>query len=157
MELFFFLFLFHTVTNLPHMNLIFSISHPHTLFPLGDGEDGESRSVPSRREDGENRKLGASLKTNCNKVWLCHKSVEIGPGRWDYLLRSAPTYRERFVTSEKVKQCLVFSFCLLFLLVAFREGLAIFAPPPLMLNCYFSDFLWEDCVPCGGFVSAEVE
>ena len=48
----------------------FSISHPHILFSLGEGEDGESRSVPSRSEDRENRKLGTSLKTKCIKVWL---------------------------------------------------------------------------------------
>ena len=89
---------------------------------------------------------------------MCHKLVEIEPGRVDYLLRSVPTYRVRFLTSEQLRYWLVLSFCLLCLLVGFREGLAIFAPPPLMLNCYFSDFLWEDCVLCVvGFVSAELE
>ena len=51
------------VTTLPHLNLsclIFSISHPHTLFSLWEGEDGESRSVPSRPE-GE-PEVGRELK-----------------------------------------------------------------------------------------------
>ena len=79
-------------------DFFFSIPHPHILFLLGEGEDGESWSVPSRSEDGENRKLGTSMKTNCNKV-----CVSTNQSRLDYLLRSLPTKRERFVTSEKGK------------------------------------------------------
>ena len=75
---------------------------PHTLLfqyvSLCEGEDGESRSVPSRSEDAR-RRTGSSwapaLKTNCDKVSVCNESVEIGPGMLDYLLRSAPSYRER--------------------------------------------------------------
>ena len=80
----------------------FFLSHTHTHFSHS-GKEKTGRAGVSRVGPRENRKLGAGLKTNCNKVWLCHKSVEIGPGMLDYLLRSAPTYRERFVTSKKSK------------------------------------------------------
>ena len=73
----------------------------HTLLQnvsLCEGEDGESWSVLSRSEDAR-RRTGSFwapvLKTNCDKVSVCNESVEIGPGMLDYLLRSAPTYRER--------------------------------------------------------------
>ena len=82
----------------------------HTLLlqnvSLCKEKDEESRSIPSGSE-GACRRTGSfwapALKTNCNKVLVCHKSVEIGLGRLDYLLRSASTDRERFVTSEKVR------------------------------------------------------
>ena len=80
-----------SVTTLPHLNLssliFFSISDPRILFSLGEGEDGESRSVPKRSEDGENRKLGTSLK----KQIATRFGVAINQSRLDYLLRSAPT------------------------------------------------------------------
>ena len=80
----------------------------HTLLlqyvSLCEGEDGESRSVPSRSEDAR-RRTGSfgvpALKTNCDKFLVCNESVEIGPGMLDYLLRLAPTYIERILTSEK--------------------------------------------------------
>ena len=78
----------------------FFLFHTHT-HSSHSGKEKTERAGVSRVGPKESRKLGASLKTNCNKVWVCHKSVEIGPGRLYYLLRSAPTYRERFVTSEK--------------------------------------------------------
>ena len=147
----------------------FYLTPTHTLLlqnvSLCEGEDRESRSVPSRSEDARRRtgsfwapalkriatrfrcamnwSLGSSPGTwgapnkgnadgavgifgNFGRVWatalrpdppkkaLCHtcplggacnkyrnESVEIGPGMLDYLLRSAPTDRERILTSKK--------------------------------------------------------
>ena len=125
-------------TWISHVWFFFSISHPHILFSLGEGEDGESRSVPSRCEDGENRKVGTSLKTKCNK------SVEIG------LSSVFGSHLKRKICNLWKGKIVVGTFFLPYLSFSF-------APPPLMLNCYFSDFLWDDCVPCGGFVRVEVE
>ena len=99
---------FHLLRNPPPESLscliFFYLTPTHTLLTLGRRRRREPECPESeRRYPKENRKLGVTLKTNCNKVWLCHESVEIGPGRWDYLLRSAPTYRKGFVTSEKVR------------------------------------------------------
>ena len=80
----------------------------HTLLlqyvSLCEGEDGESRSVPSRSEDARRRTgrfRAVALKTDYNEVAERNESVEIGLGMLDYLLCSAPTYRERILTSEK--------------------------------------------------------
>ena len=82
--------------------LLLSYTHIHysltICFSLREGEDGESQSVQSRSKDAR-RRTGSfwapALKTNCDKVSVCNESVEIGPGMLDYLLRLAPTYRER--------------------------------------------------------------
>ena len=83
-----------------HKSLVFGFSITHTLLlqyvSLCEGEDGENRSVRSRSEDARRRtgSFGApALKTNCDSV--CNELVEIGLGMLDYLLRLAPTYRER--------------------------------------------------------------
>ena len=76
-----------------------------------EGEDGESRSVPSGGEDARRRtgSFGApALRTNCEKVSVRNESVEIGPGMLDYLLRSAPLIEKgiikKIINEEKKKK-----------------------------------------------------
>ena len=87
----------------------------HTLLlpyvSLCEGEDGESRSVPSRCEDAR-RRTGSfwapAFKTNCDKVSVCNESVEIGPGMLDYLLRLAPLIEKgiikKIIAEKKTKK-----------------------------------------------------
>ena len=154
-----------TFTTPPHeslsclVSLYFSflpLSHTptHTLLlqnvSLCEGEDGESRSVPSRSEDAQ-RRTGSfwmpALKTNCDKVSVCNESVKIGPGMLDYLLRSAPTYRKRILTSEKkVRQWLILSFYLLFLLLVSMEVLG-FCPSSFDVELSHFDLSLEGLWP----------
>ena len=100
---------------------------------LCEGEDVESRSVLSRSEDAR-RRIGSfgvpALKTNCDKVSVGNESVEIGLGMLDYLLRSAPTYRERILTSEKSKTVVNTFFLPSLSFVCFHGGFGIL---PLLL------------------------
>ena len=71
-----------------------SYTHSYNMFHFVK-EKMESAECP---EDAK-RRTGSfrvpALKTNCDKVSVRNESVEIGSGMLDYLLCSAPTYRER--------------------------------------------------------------
>ena len=140
------------------------LTSTHTLLlqyvSLCEGEDGESRTVPSRSEDAW-RRTGSfwapALKTNCDKVSVCNESVEIGLGMLDYLQRSTPTYRERILTSgKKVSQWLILSFYLLFLLLDSTEVLG-FCPSSFDVELLHFDLSLEGLWLVWKIISGEIE
>ena len=122
-----------------------SISHPHTFFSYNvfhsekekTGRAGVSR-VGAKMPEREPEVFGTSFKTNCDKVSVCNESVEIGPGMLDYLMCSAPTYRERILTSEKKSKTGVNTFFLLFLSFVGFHGVFGILPP--LLWCWIVAF-----------------
>ena len=87
---------------------------------------------------------------------MCNESVEIGPGMLDYPLRSASTYRERILTSEKSKTVVNTFFYLLFLLLVSMEVL-VFVPSSFDVELSRFDLSLEGLWPVWKIISGEVE